>query len=149
MHENKLSPSQILEKRQSDDYKTLINDLEDYIASIVPEKESPLYKAINYYKKMNGEEWTYLTDGTVTLDNNEAERQAKKFLIDRNNFLFSKSEKGARASCMLLTIIDFGYVNDLDPRAYLELVLNNIDKRHYDDLLPWSPFIKENINNLQ
>lgn len=98
---------------------------------------------------MNGEEWTYLTDGTVTLDNNEAERQAKKFLIDRNNFLFSKSEKGARASCMPLTIIDFGYVNDLDPRAYLELVLNNIDKRHYDDLLPWSPFIKENINNLQ
>lgn len=48
MHENKISPSQILEKRQSDDYKTLIKDLEDYIAGIVPEKESPLYKAINY-----------------------------------------------------------------------------------------------------
>ncbi|MDD4154486.1 MAG: IS66 family transposase [Bacilli bacterium] len=149
MREKKHSHSEILEKRQSDDYKVLIKDLEDYIASIVAEKESPLYKAINYYKKMNGEQWTYLTDGSVTLDNNEAERQAKKFVIDRKNFLFSKSEKGAYASCILLTIIDLAYVNDVEPRAYLELVLNHLNKQPFDNLLPWSTFIKENINNLE
>jgi hypothetical protein len=147
MRESKLTAALILEKRQSDEYKALINDLEDYIASIVPEEGSPLEKAVNYYKKMNGEQWTFLGDATVMLDNNEAERQAKKFVIDRKNFLFSKSEKGAHASCILLTIIDLGYVNDLDPRAYLELVLNNIEKQPFDNLLPWSTFVKANINN--
>lgn len=147
MRENKLTAALILEKRQSDEYKALINDLEDYIANIDSEEGSPLEKAVNYYKKMNGEQWTYLGDATVMLDNNEAERQAKKFVIDRKNFLFSKSEKGAHASCILLTIIDLGYVNDLDPRAYLELVLNNIEKQPFDNLLPWSTFVKANINN--
>lgn len=149
MREKKLSHAEILEKRQGDDYKVLIKNLEDYIGSIVAEKASPLYKAINYYKKMNGEQWTYLTDGSVTLDNNEAERQAKKFVIDRKNFLFSKSEKGARASCILLTIIDLAYVNDVEPRAYLALVLNHLNKQTFDALLPWSTFVKENINNLE
>ena len=97
---------------------------------------------------MNGEQWTYLNDGRLTLDNNEAERQVKKFVIDRKNFLLSKSEKGATASCMLLTIIDLAYVNDIDPRAYLEIVLNNVKKQSFDNLLPWSSFIKESIKNL-
>ncbi|MDD4154485.1 MAG: IS66 family transposase [Bacilli bacterium] len=149
MREKKLSFSEILEKRQSDEYEELIKELEDYIKSIIPEKDLPLDKAINYYNNMNGEQWTYLKDGHVTLDNNEAERQAKKFVIDRKNFLFSKSEKGAYASCILLTIIDLGYENNLDPRAYLELVLNNLNKQPFDELLPWSTFIKENINKVE
>ena len=148
MREAKLSPMTIKEQRQSDPYQTLITNLESYIDSIHPEKGSSLDKAISYYKKMNGEQWTYLNDGRLTLDNNEAERQVKKFVIDRKNFLFSKSEKGATASCMLLTIIDLAYVNDIDPRAYLELVLNNVNKQSFDNLLPWSSFIKESIKNL-
>ncbi len=40
MRENKLTAAEILEKRQSGEYKALINDLEDYIANINPEKES-------------------------------------------------------------------------------------------------------------
>ena len=149
MRKAKLTNEEIVEKRQSEEYKALIKELEDYINSIEAEKESSLDKAIKYYNKMNGEQWTYLTDGSVTLDNNEAERQAKKFVIDRKNFLFSKSERGANASCILLTMIDLGYVNDVDPRAYLELVLNNGAKRPFDELLPWSKFIKENINILE
>ena len=145
MREKKLTAEEILKNRKSKEYKALKKALEDYIASIVPEKGSPLDSAIKYYKNMNGEQWTYLKDGTVTLDNNEAERQAKKFVIDRKNFLFSRSEKGAKASCILLTILDFGYENDLDPRAYLELVLNNVLNRPFNDLLPWSSFIKQNI----
>ncbi len=148
MRDAKLSPMTIKEQRQSDPYQTLITNLESYIDSIHPEKGSSLDKAISYYKKMNGEQWTYLNDGRLTLDNNEAERQVKKFVIDRKNFLFSKSEKGATASCMLLTIIDLAYVNDIDPRAYLEIVLNNVKKQSFDNLLPWSSFIKESIKNL-
>jgi hypothetical protein len=34
-------------------------------------------------------------------------------------------------------------VNDIEPRAYLELVLNHITKQPLTNLLPWSNFIKE------
>ena len=149
MREKKLSSTEILKKRQSPEYEELVKALEDYINSIEAEKGSTLEKAINYYKNMNGEQWTYRKDGTVTLDNNEAERQAKKFVIDRKNFLFSRSEKGAKASCVLLTVLDLGYENNLDPRAYLELVRNNVLNRPFDDLLPWSSFIKQNISELE
>ena len=149
MREKKLSPTEILEKRQSPEYEELVKALEDYINSIEAEEGSALEKAINYYKNMNGEQWTYRKDGSVTMDNNEAERQAKKFVIDRKNFLFSRSEKGAKASCILLTLLDLGYENDLDPRAYLELVLNNALTRPFDDLLPWSKFIKEHISKME
>lgn len=148
MRDAKLSATQIKEHRQSEAYRTLINDLESYIDGIHPEKGSSLDKAIAYYKKMNGEQWTYLSDGHLTLDNNEAERQAKKFVIDRKNFLFAKSEKGARASCVLLTIVDLAYVNDVEPRAYLELVLNNINKQPHENLLPWSTFTKEALKTI-
>lgn len=93
MREKKLSPTEIVEKRQSEEYEKLVKALEDYIKSIDVEKGTTLEKAINYYNKMNGEQWTYRKDGSVTMDNNEAERQAKKFVIDRKNFLFSRSEK--------------------------------------------------------
>ncbi len=149
MREKKLCPTEIVEKRQSEEYEELVKALEDYIKSIDVEKGTTLEKAINYYNNMNGEQWTYRKDGTVTLDNNEAERQAKKFVIDRKNFLFSRSEKGAHASCILLTILDLGYENDVDPRAYLELVLNNALNRPFDELLPWSKFIKERISAME
>lgn len=148
MRDAKMSAMTIKDQRQSDVYQTLITNLESYIDSIVPEKGSTLDKAVSYYKKMNDEQWTYLSDGRLTLDNNKAERQVKKFVIDRKNFLFSKSERGAIASCILLTIIDLAYVNDLDPRAYLELLLNNVNKQSFDHLLPWSSFIKDSIKNL-
>lgn len=60
-----------------------------------PEKNSPLAKARTYWNNLNGEQWTYLDNGYVDLDNNEAERQAKKFVIDLKNFLFCKNKKGA------------------------------------------------------
>ena len=76
------------------------------------------------------------------MDNNEAERQAKKFVIDRKNFLFAKSIKGAESSCVLMTLIDLAYENELDPRDYLEFLLDNIKDKKYEELLPWSQFYK-------
>ena len=105
----------------------------------------PLAKAKAYWDNLNGEQWTYLDKGHVGLDNNEAERQAKKFVIGRKNFLFCKSEKGAKTACILLAMIDSGYENDLEPRSYIEYSLNNIGKKDFHDLLPWSAPIPSEI----
>lgn len=149
MRTAQLSKTEIEARRQSANYIALINDLETYLKSIIPEKGSTLEKAINYYSKMNGEQWTYLTNGNLSPHNNEAERQVKKFVIDRKNFLFARSEKGAQASCILLTVIDLAYVNDLDPRAYLEIVLNHVAKVDFNNLLPWSSFIQNKIKLIE
>lgn len=45
---------------------------------------------------------------------------------DRKNFLFSKNENGAKSSCILFTIIDLAYENKLEPRVYLEYVLDDV-----------------------
>lgn len=110
-----------------------------------PEKNSPLAKAKTYWSNLNGEQWAYLDNGHVDLDNNEAEKQAKKFIIERKNFLFFKSEKGAKTACIILTMIDLGYENGLEPRSYIEYLPNNVGKKDFHNLLPWSVSIPSEI----
>ena len=143
---NNLTPEDKLKERQSEQYQKLVNDLNSYYENIKAEKNSPLAKAKKYWDNLKGEQWTYLTNGYIDLDNNEAERQAKKFVIDRKNFLFCKSEKGADAACILLTMIDLGYENGLEPRAYLEYLLNNYKDPDFHKLLPWSASIPKELH---
>ena len=81
-----------------------------------------------------------LRNANIELDNNEAEIHAKKFVIDRKNFLFAKSIKGAEPSCASMTLIDLAYENELDPKDYLEFLLDNIKDKNFQALLPQSQF---------
>ena len=130
--------NETLRARSSAAYMALVDDLNKSIANVNPEKGSMLDKACKYWNNLNGEQWTYLSNGNIELDNNEAERQTKKFVIDRKNFLFAKSEKGAVSGCILLTLIDLAYENKYDPRDYLEYLLTHIHSKDFEDLLPWS-----------
>ena len=141
--EKRLSPNEIEAMRNSPSYLEMVKNLNDTINEIDSEKGSALEKACKYRKNLDGEQRTYLKNGNVELDNNEAERQAKKFVIDRKNFLFAKSIKGAESSCVLMTLIDLAYENELDPRDYLEFLLDNIKDKKSEELLPWSQFYKQ------
>lgn len=63
--------------------------------------------------------------------------------------MFSKNENGAKSSCILFTIIDLAYENKLEPRAYLEYVLDHVREQDFENLLPWSKTIKEKIQNIK
>lgn len=140
--DKKLTPDEIKKERNTEEYLRLNNDLEQIIGETECMEGTPLNNAIKYRKNLKGEQWTYLNDGNVELDNNEAERQAKKFVIARKNFLFAKNDDGATASCILMTLIDFAYINDIDPRDYLEFLLDNVSKRSFEELLPRNEEIK-------
>ncbi len=140
-----LTPDEKLAQRHSPEYQGLVNELNGYFDSMNPEKNSPLAKAKTYWDNLDGKQWTYLDKGHVDLDSNEAERQAKKFVIDRKNFLFCKSERGAKTACILLTMIDLGYENGLEPRSYIEYLLNNVGKKDFHSLLPRSASIPPEI----
>ena len=106
--------------------------------------KSALGKAFHYLK----EQWPYLTnylkDGRLEISNNRAERSIKPFVIDRKNFLFANTPKGATGSAVMFSLIQTAIENGLDPYKYLTWLLktaNNADlsdPQTVQNLLPWN-----------
>ena len=106
--------------------------------------KSALGKALHYLK----EQWPYLTnylkDGRLEISNNRAERSIKPFVIDRKNFLFANTPKGASGSAVMFSMIQTAIENGLDPYKYLTWLLKTAkdadisqeDMLH--DLMPWN-----------
>ena len=106
--------------------------------------KSALGKAFHYLK----EQWPYLTnylkDGKLEISNNRAERSIKPFVIDRKNFLFANTPKGAAGSAIMFSLIQTAIENGLDPYQYLTWLLKRAkdaelaDKQMKQTLLPWN-----------
>ena len=106
--------------------------------------KSALGKAFHYIK----EQWPYLTnylkDGRLELSNNRAERSIKPFVIDRKNFLFANTPKGATGSAIMFSLIQTAIENGLDPYRYLTWLLKQAkdadltDAQVVQNLLPWN-----------
>jgi transposase len=56
---------------------------------------------LNQWDKLKG----FLMDGRLEIDNNRSERSIKPFVIGRNNWLFSNTQRGAKASATIYRII--------------------------------------------
>ena len=110
--------------------------------------KSALGKAFHYLK----EQWPYLTnylkDGRLEISNNRAERSIKPFVIDRKNFLFANTPKGATGSAIMFSIIQTAIENDLDPYKYLTWLLKQTkdagfaDTQFVQSLLPWNASVE-------
>jgi transposase len=133
----------VKERRNSKEYKQMLTNLYDYVQSIQPERDTPLAKAVNYFNNRWSEMLTFLEDGHVELTNNISERAVKPFAICRRNFLFSKTNSGANASAILFSILQTARANGTVPELYLSYVLENINKKPLEDLLPWSKGMPE------
>ena len=106
--------------------------------------KSALGKAFHYLK----EQWPYLTnylkDGRLEISNNRAERSIKPFVIDRKNFLFANTLKGATGSAVMFSLIQTAIENGLDPYRYLTWLLKTANNADLTDaqavqtLLPWN-----------
>ena len=106
--------------------------------------KSALGKALNYLK----EQWPYLTnylkDGRLEISNNRAERSIKPFVIDRKNFLFANTPKGADGSAIMFSLIQTAIENGLDPYKYLTWLMRKAKDADLTDLntvkklLPWN-----------
>lgn len=64
----------------------------------------------------------------------------------RRNVLFAKSENGALLSGRIFTIVQTAKANSLILDKYLEYTLENINKLHIDDLLPWSEKLPKSLS---
>jgi hypothetical protein len=138
------------EKRYKHRLKYSLPLAEDFLgwaesANALP--QSLLGKAVTYLLN----QWIYLKnvylDGRLEFSNNRAERSVKPFVISRKNFLFANTDKGAKSSAVIFSLIESARENNLKPFDYLVFLLKNIPSAttaKLDDFLPFSGLIPPN-----
>jgi len=146
--EAKRTSPEILELRNSPEHLARINALRERAASIEASPGSLLDRALKYMNGLGDELYTFLSDGRVPMDNNLAERVVKPFVIDRKNFLFSKSGTGAEASATMMTVIRTALRNGLIPERYLAWLFENSRKLPTERLMPWSDDVPDSCKAL-
>jgi transposase len=124
--------------------QSLLNDFKAWLDKSVTQvpPKSKLGEAISYSLNQWPKLVRVIDDGRLSMDNNRAERSVRPFTVGRNNWLFSKTHNGARASAVLYSLIETAKANDSQPYEYLEYVLQELPKlKSHDDhshLLPWN-----------
>ena len=131
-------------KQRLEQAKPVLDALQAWAEIRTAAPKSALGKALNYLK----EQWPYLTnylkDGRLELSNNRAERSIKPFVIDRKNFLFANTPRGATGSAVIFSMIQTALENGLDPYRYLTWLMKTASKAHLSaeenllPLLPWN-----------
>lgn len=131
-----------------EDKPAVIFDYDPSRSQSVPERlltvppQTALGKALVYLQNQWQHLVKYLDDVHYPIDNNAAERAIRPFTIGRKNWMFSKSQKGAKASANLYSLIETAKANRLNPYEYLMHVFKellnakSVDK--IESLLPWN-----------
>lgn len=100
--------------------------------------QSALGKAVTYCLN----HWLYLGRyvdyGEVEISNCWIENQIRPFALGRRNWLFVGNEQSANKSALLYSLIQSCKLNDIDPRKYLEYVLNQVHKMRRKEIEPTS-----------
>ena len=103
--------------------------------------KTPLAAAIRYGLNRLPRLKPYLTDGTLEIDNNAAERAMRGCALGRKNWLFAGSAAGGKTLAIAATLIETAKLNDVDPHAWLADTLARIPDykiTRVDELLPWN-----------
>lgn len=121
-----------------------------WLEKLQPLRGSALGKAVTYAQNQKPFMENYLLDGRLSISNNAAENAIRPFTVGRKNWLFSDTQKGARASAAVYSLVETAKANGLNVYTYLEYLLMYMpdsDWNNYpeelDNLMPWSPAVQE------
>lgn len=114
--------------------------MKEQLASKKVEPNSGLGRAINYMLKRWKKLTLFLRLPGAAIDNNICERALKKAVLHRKNSLFYKTERGALAGDVFMTLIHTAELNGIDPLHYLTALMQH--PRAVQDApeqwLPWN-----------
>ena len=119
-----LSPEKRYEKRLETS-KPLAEEFFTWANSVIAMPKSGASIAARYALSQRKYLERYLVDGRLEISNNRAERSINPFVIDRKNFLFANTPRGAKASAVVFSLIETAKENGLNPFAYLTYVFSN------------------------
>jgi transposase len=133
--------SQRLARRHTDS-RPVIDELRAWIDTqrdVIPPK-TPLGSALGYLHRQWRRLLLFLDDGNIEPTNNRRERELRRLLLGRRNWLFTWLDEGGERTAAILTIIATCIAHSINPRAYLHLVTKLIaqgfPQAKLRDLLP-------------
>lgn len=98
--------------------------LDEHRALIPP--KTPLGQALGYLHRQWRRLVLFLDDGNIELTNNRRERELRRLILGRKNWLFTWLDLGGERTASILTIVATCIAHDVNPRAYLHLVTGRI-----------------------
>lgn len=111
---------------------------------------SKLGRAIEYSLKYEETFKTILKDGHLVLSNNLAERAIKSLVMGRKNWLFSQSFEGAKATAIIMSLLETAKRHQLNSEKYLSYLLEClpneetlVNKEVLEAYLPWTKVVQE------
>ncbi len=109
--------------------------------------ESKMLEAINYELNYMKEFKAFLSDVSLPLTNNDAERALRHSVLGRKNFNGSKTINGADKAASLYTVIESCKKAELDPSDYLKYLIRQNNLK-IQALTPLQLAIKQNQKKL-
>lgn len=116
------------------------------IGTVPPKSETG--KGLTYSMNQKNYLLACLSTADVPLDNSEAERKIRNFVISRKNFVLIDTINGAKASAILFSLAETAKANNLRPHEYFKYLLEEIPAHmedpvdkfndYLENLLPWS-----------
>jgi transposase len=102
--------------------------------------KTALGRALGYLHRQWQRLTLFLEDGNIELTNNRRERELRRLVLGRKNWLFTWLDDGGERTATILTIIATCIAHEVKPRAYLHLVTRLIvqgwPQEKLRDLLP-------------
>lgn len=107
-----------------------------------PMNSEKLTTAVKYLHNQWPKLIRYTENGAWPIDNNAAENAIRPFTVGRKNWLFASTEKGAKASANLYSLVETAKANQIEPSVYLTYVFTHLPQatcvEDIEALLPWN-----------
>ena len=140
--EQGLTPEQRCEKRKAEAYPVIL-EFEKWLIDTDRKvmNSSRMGKAIAYTFSLLPRLSIYVTDGRYRIDDNPIENTIRPLAIGRKNYLFCGNKAAAYRAAIVYSLISCCKSADVDPRVWLEDVLNRLPayesgKKDVTELLP-------------
>ena len=111
--------------------------LDTHLGLFLP--KAPITRALNYPHNHRDALFRFLTDGSIPIDNNLAERMLKAIAVGRHSYMFAGNDQAAERSATFYTWVETCRLHGVDPPTWLADVLPRIPTTRpsdYADLLP-------------
>ena len=122
--------------------RPILDELRSWIdrqRAVIPPK-TPLGKALGYLHRQWHRLLLFLEDGNIEATNNRRERELRRLILGRKNWLFTWLDEGGERTADILSIVATCIAHDVNPRAYLHRVVHCIvhgwPQTKLRDLLP-------------
>lgn len=122
--------------------RPILDELRSWIdrqKAVTPPK-TPLGRGVGYLDRQWSRLRLFLEDGNIEATNNRRERELRRLVLGRRNWLFTWLDEGGERTGHILSIIATCIAHDINPRAYLHRVVHCIVQGWPDaqlrDLLP-------------